>query len=127
MKTSSKSSYLRFVLTMLFLLQAVPSDTAKAVTSRAMGIGQQLSQAQATIAQVPPDAALPPSPRQLYLPLLANGLRASVTTTDKLATPLLIKQAFERGEITAAEQALYLAYALYEPQSLPAPFHSNVG
>lgn len=74
------------------------------------------------------DAPLPPTQPQVYLPLLTNGPPSSESsTTPKLSTPRLIKQAFARGEITADEQALYLAYALYDPQSLPQQFRSNVG
>ena len=36
-------------------------------------------------------------------------------------------QAFDRGEITEEERLLYLAYALYESESLPARFHGNEG
>jgi hypothetical protein len=49
------------------------------------------------------------------------------TQNRKISTPDLIQLAFERGEITAEYRLLYLAYALYEQQSLPARFHSNVG
>ena len=44
-----------------------------------------------------------------------------------MSTPQLIEQAFGRGDITDAERALYLAYALYEPKSLPLQFQSRVG
>jgi hypothetical protein len=48
-------------------------------------------------------------------------------TSQYLSTPELIDQAFASGEITEEERLLYLAYALYEPQSLPARFRSNYG
>ena len=44
-----------------------------------------------------------------------------------LSTPELIDQAFARGEITEEERLLYLAYALYEYESLPTRLLSNVG
>ncbi len=75
-----------------------------------------------------PGEPLPPSPHQIYLPLLTMGASAvNTTSTTQLATPVLINQAFANGEITADERVLYLAYALYEPQLLPLQFHSNVG
>ncbi|MBX3009965.1 MAG: hypothetical protein KF832_00615 [Caldilineaceae bacterium] len=75
-------------------------------------------------------SAAPPSPTQaqIYLPLLANGVLSSEpAATTQLSTPRLIEQAFGRGDITADQQALYLAYALYEPQALPEQFRSKVG
>jgi len=51
-----------------------------------------------------------------------------VTSPNRtISTPDLIQLAFERGEITAEYRLLYLAYAIYEPESLPKRFHSNVG
>ena len=44
-----------------------------------------------------------------------------------LLTPELIDQAFANGEITADQRLLYLAYAVYEYESLPVQFRSNVG
>jgi hypothetical protein len=44
-----------------------------------------------------------------------------------LATPELIQQAYEAGEISAGERLLYLAYATIEHDSLPARFRSSVG
>ncbi len=41
------------------------------------------------------------------------------------ATPELIEQAFAAGEISAEERLLYLAYAVYEPASLPERFESD--
>ena len=49
------------------------------------------------------------------------------TSVQYLDTPTLINQAFDRGEITEEERLLYLAYALYEYESLPVQFRSNVG
>lgn len=54
---------------------------------------------------------------------------ASVVAADDaqnaLATPMLIDAAYARGEISTEERLLYLAYAIYEPGSLPARFRSN--
>jgi hypothetical protein len=44
-----------------------------------------------------------------------------------LTTPELIEQAFARGEITAEQRILYLAYALYDYKSLPSQYLSSVG
>ncbi|CAN5759637.1 hypothetical protein BH10CHL1_BH10CHL1_25670 [soil metagenome] len=126
MKARSKSSYLCFLLAIVFLLQAIPINTVQATTIIDSGSGQQ--HIAAPIEQTPPDGALPTGLRQLYLPLIGNDVSsAAPVTTPTLATPELIQQAFDRGEITEGEQALYLAYALYEPQSLPVQFRSNVG
>lgn len=46
---------------------------------------------------------------------------------QKMSTPALIEQAFLKGEITAEQRILYLAYALYDYESLPVQFHGNVG
>jgi len=48
-------------------------------------------------------------------------------TSQELETPLLIQLSFDRGEITNEQRLLYLAYALYEPGSLPLQFRSNYG
>ena len=45
---------------------------------------------------------------------------------SKLSTPMLIDAAYARGEISAEERLLYLAYAIYEPGSLPVRFRSTV-
>ena len=45
----------------------------------------------------------------------------------KFSTPELIGKAYARGEITDDQRLLYLAYALYEHESLPLRFRSNVG
>jgi hypothetical protein len=42
-----------------------------------------------------------------------------------LDTPSLISQALNRGEINEEERLLYLAYALYEHESLPDRFQSS--
>jgi len=48
-------------------------------------------------------------------------------SNQKLSTPQLIGQAYTKGEITADQRLLYLAYAIYEHESLPARFRSSVG
>ena len=44
-----------------------------------------------------------------------------------LSTPQLIDQALANGEITVEQRDLYLAYAIYEYDSLPVRFRSDVG
>jgi hypothetical protein len=44
-----------------------------------------------------------------------------------LDTPSLIQLAYDRGEITDEVRLLYLAYAIYDYESLPAQFRGNVG
>ena len=55
----------------------------------------------------------------------------STTPTEvsdqELSTPALIDQASARGEITDEQRLLYLAYAVFEHESLPIRFRSNVG
>ena len=55
--------------------------------------------------------------------------RTTVPTVAEraLSTPELIDQALADGQITADERLLYLAYAVYEYESLPAQFRSDVG
>lgn len=45
----------------------------------------------------------------------------------KLSTPQLIERAYDKGQISEEERLLYLAYAIYEYESLPKRFRSNVG
>jgi len=52
--------------------------------------------------------------------------RAEVSDQD-LSTPELIGKAHARGEITEEERLLYLAYAIYEYESLPSRFRGNAG
>ena len=70
-----------------------------------------------------------PTTEPAQTPTLAQDLSAPTQSpsSQDLSTPELIDQAFARGEITEEERLLYLAYALYEPQSLPAQFRSNYG
>ena len=43
------------------------------------------------------------------------------------STPQLIERAYESREITNEYRLLYLAYAMFEYESLPDRFRSNVG
>ena len=79
------------------------------------------------IEQTSPAEAQPPTPYRIFLPLLQQGAPSTDQATERLSTPQLLAQALANGEISADEEALYLAYALYEPQSLPARFQSTVG
>ena len=67
---------------------------------------------------------IPPS-----TPTLVQDLSTPIyTPTSQYSdTPTLINQAFDRGEITEEERLLYLAYALYERESLAAQYRSRVG
>lgn len=122
------SGYLRFALMALVLLGLAQGSTTKAASGVAATTKPLTGAAQGQTEQVTPTGPLAPAPHQIYLPLLAHRAAPSdpIAATG-LSTPLLIEQAFARGEISADERTLYLAYALYEPQSLPAQFHSNVG
>lgn len=46
-------------------------------------------------------------------------------SNQNLSTPELIDRAYNRGQITEEERLLYLAYAIYEHESLPARFESS--
>lgn len=62
------------------------------------------------------------------LPASPNAEQPRQTPTGPaLSTPALIEQALARGEISAEQRLLYLAYAVYEYESLPAQFHSDAG
>lgn len=58
-------------------------------------------------------------------------IRYSQSRTEALKhefeTPVLIQMAFDSFQITNEQRLLYLAYALYEPESLPVRFQSRVG
>lgn len=58
-----------------------------------------------------------------------NGVPITPTENSNqgLSTLALIDQALDNGEITAEYRLLYLAYAVYEPESLPANFIGSVG
>jgi hypothetical protein len=45
----------------------------------------------------------------------------------RFSTPELIDKAYVAGRISEEERLLYLAYAIFEYESLPARFHSNIG
>ncbi len=57
----------------------------------------------------------------IFLAISAQNRKA-----QKLSTPQLIGHAYVKGEITEEYQLLYLAYAVYEAESLPSRFHGNV-
>lgn len=57
-------------------------------------------------------------------PALAAG-EGPAAPAAALSTPQLIEQAFVRGEISAEQRLLYLAYAVFEHESLPPQFHSS--
>ena len=46
---------------------------------------------------------------------------------QRLSTPQLLAQAVQKGEIDKDTRLLYLTYAIYEPESLPEEYRSNVG
>ncbi len=50
---------------------------------------------------------------------------ARISAAGQPSTPQLIEAAYQRGEISAEQRLLYLAYAVYEYASLPEQFHSN--
>ena len=59
---------------------------------------------------------------------LANYFQYRIEASNQdLDTPSLIQLAYDRGQITEEQRLLYLAYALYEHESLPTRFLSNVG
>ena len=49
------------------------------------------------------------------------------TPKQEFSTPELIDLAYTNGKITSEQRLLYLAYALYEYESLPAQFHGTKG
>lgn len=60
--------------------------------------------------------------------ITVEGCQITTQSSVQLfSTPQLIDQAFFKGEITSEERLLYLAYAIFEPNSLPSQFRSNVG
>ena len=48
-------------------------------------------------------------------------------TIKKFSTPQLMEKAFVEDEISEEVRLLYLAYAIYEYESLPTRFRGNVG
>lgn len=120
--------YLRVVLMLLFFLGTATSPSAKAVSMFDTEAAWRLLTAEPSSGQTVRATPQPPAPHQLYLPLLVNGAPAAVMTpAERRSTPQLLQQAVARGEITAEERILYLAYALYEPPSLPVQFRGNAG
>jgi hypothetical protein len=51
--------------------------------------------------------------------------KTAQTLQSELTTPELIDVALSRGRISATQRLLYLAYAIYEPDSLPEEYRSN--
>lgn len=47
-------------------------------------------------------------------------------SNQNLSTPELIDRAYNRGQITEEERLLYLAYAIYEYESLPTRLRGSV-
>ena len=91
-----------------------------AVLLAACGIATPVSVSTATTVPtstsvIPTSTEPPPTPANT--PTLVQGL----------STPELIDQALARGEITEEERLLYLAYALFEHESLPIRFRSKYG
>ena len=101
--------------------------TAQSSVTKAATLPMSTNASHQPIEQTSPAEAQPPTPHRIFLPLLQHGAPSANQTAERLSTPQLLAQALANGEITADEQALYLAYALYEPQSLPARFQSTVG
>lgn len=127
MKKLWSSNYLRVILIILFSLSAGTSRSAKALIIGDDQTGRLPTGLELPVAQTTDGTSAPTSSHRLYLPLFVNGKATAMTPPTALSTPQLLAQAVARGEITAAERILYLAYALYEPASLPAQFQSNIG
>lgn len=128
MKKLWTSDFLRAVLLMLFVLLAAGSQSATALAMVDASPGGRPVAPKSQSGETAVTTPQPTSPHQLYLPLLVNGASAPVATpVASLATPQLLAQAVARGDISAEERILYLAYALYEPASLPPQFRSQVG
>ena len=58
--------------------------------------------------------------------VLFKGVRYEANS-NKLSTLELIEEAFGNGEMTEGQRWLYLAYAIYEYESLPNEFKNQVG
>lgn len=120
--------YLQVGLLILVSLTIATSQRVQAGVTFDTNAGWRLVAPAALSAPVERTTPQPPPPHQIYLPFHVNGTSAALAAPQALlATPQLLAQAVARGEITADERLLYLAYALYEPASLPAQFQSNVG
>jgi hypothetical protein len=76
-----------------------------------------LSETEGSMSEHPPRATT----RSTIIP---NSVTA--TKNQRLSTPQLIDQAVANGEIASELRLLYLAYAVYEYESLPIQFRSNV-
>jgi hypothetical protein len=70
--------------------------------------------------QSSPTVPQPTNPPQDAAPAQPSG------QSGNLSTPDLIDQSLTAGQISEGQRILYLAYAVYEPASLPAQFRSTV-
>ena len=59
--------------------------------------------------------------------LMRDPISVLAAEDVNLSTPERIEAAFQRGDITSAERILYLTYAIYEHESLPAVFDGTKG
>ncbi len=72
-------------------------------------------------------AARPTATRPTVTPaLLETGTPSPASPVGDLSTPELIDAARQRGEITPGQRWLYLAYAIYDYEALPAAYRSKV-
>ncbi len=99
----------------LLLAGCVGVDGAPLMRADAQTIAESLGQSGATTDESTGKALAQAEPE------------ASAATADEasLSTPELIEAAYAQGEISAEERALYLAYALYEYDSLPPAYQSQ--
>ena len=103
----------------LLLLLTLFGCTPQALEQSGFGSGRSEAViAELEVADTPPPTA--PASQ-------ADGVLRTEDSQESLPTPALIARAFERGEISDEERLLYLTYAVYEPDSLPAEYSSTVG
>lgn len=109
------------VLLMAFLLlvgcvgvDGAPLTSATAPGAQAQTIAESLGQGDET-ADESADKVL----------VQAKSEPAAAPDQAPPSTPELIEAAYAQGEISAGERALYLAYALYEYDSLPSVYQSQ--
>ena len=63
--------------------------------------------------------------KQLASKPLTETITVTAAADVALSTPDLIEAAYASGEISEGERTLYLAYAIYDPIALPAPYQSS--
>jgi len=63
----------------------------------------------------------------IIITLISYSRGRTEALKQEFETPSLIQMAYDRHQITNEQRLLYLAYALMEPESLPAPYRSRVG